>query len=257
MTNDVKDGHEEEIGRGEGAITRVCAPCRPLDYNVMRMAVPAICPDVMDAVTQRHFSAGERLSINDQESHQITIVATGAVREQVILNDGRRKIMGFLLSGDGLDDAREIAGLTFVAAKSGIYYELTETALQRCRRNGMSVEDWKNLQRDRRLAAYGKHILLLGRYTAVERVAAFLDDLILRIGRDCADGVDLLLPMGREDIADFLGLKSETVSRQLAQLKSSGILELLKPGHLMIKNRNRLSALIPVVETSKSDELHY
>ena len=168
MTNDVKDGHEEEIGRGEGAITRVCAPCRPLDYNVMRMAVPAICPDVMDAVTQRHFSAGERLSINDQESHQITIVATGAVREQVILNDGRRKIMGFLLSGDGLDDAREIAGLTFVAAKSGIYYELTETALQRCRRNGMSVEDWKNLQRDRRLAAYGKHILLLGRYTAVD-----------------------------------------------------------------------------------------
>ena len=55
--------------------------------------------------------------------------------------------------------------------------------------------------------------------------------------------------MGREDIADFLGLKSETGSRQLAKLKSSEILNLLKPGHLMIKNRNRLSALIPIVGT--------
>ena len=80
--------------------------------------------------------------------------------------------------------------------------------------------------------------------------------LILRIGRDCADGVDLLLPMGREDITDFLVLKSETVSHQLALLKSSEILVLLKPGHPMVKNRNRLSALIPIVETFNSDELH-
>lgn len=61
----------------------------------MRIDVPAICPDVIDAVMQRHFSAGAPLSIHDQETHQITIVATGAVREQAILKDGRRKIMGF------------------------------------------------------------------------------------------------------------------------------------------------------------------
>ena len=84
-----------------------------------------------------------------------------------------------------------------------------------------------------------------------------MDDLILRIGWDCADGVDLLLSMGREDIADFRGLKSVTVSRQLAKLKSSEILNLLKLGHLMIKNCNRLSALIPVVGTYESDGLHY
>ena len=79
----------------------------------------------------------------------------------------------------------------------------------------------------------------------------------MRIGWDCADGVDLLLPMGREDIAVFRGLKSETVSRQLAKLKSSEILNSLKSGHLMIKNRNRFSALIPVVGIYDSDGLHY
>ena len=119
----------------------------------MRIDVPAICPDVMDAVTQRHFSAGEWPSIHYQETHQITIVATGAVSEQVILKDGRRKIMGFLFSGDGLDDAPEISSLSVVAAKLGVYYELADMILQRCLRNGVNVEDWKNLQRERRLAA--------------------------------------------------------------------------------------------------------
>jgi len=46
MTNPVKDGQEEEIGRGEGAITGVCAPCRPFGYKVLRMGVPAICSDM-------------------------------------------------------------------------------------------------------------------------------------------------------------------------------------------------------------------
>ena len=247
MRKAVKDAHLEARIRGKGKMTGSCSPCHPLDHDVLRMGVPAICPEVMNAATQRQFSAGERLPIHDRKTLQVTILAAGAVREEVMLRDGRRKIMGFLFAGDGLDEAPEISGLSFKAAKSGIYYELTETALQHCRREGASVEDWKRIQRERRLSAYAKHILLLGRYTAVERVAAFLDDMILRIGRDRADGVDLLLPMGREDIADYLGLKAETVSRQLGQLKSSGVLELMKPGHLLIKDRDRLSALIPDV----------
>ncbi len=247
MRKAVKDGHVEAKGWSKGEMAGFCSSCRLLDHDVLRMGVPAICPEVMDAVTQRQFSAGERLPIHDRKILQVTILATGAVREEVVLHDGRRKIMRFLFAGDGLDEAPEISGLSFRAAKSGIYYELTEIALQRCRRDEASVEDWKRMQCERRLSAYSKQILLLGRYTAAERIAAFLDDLILRIGRDSADGVDLLLPMGREDIADYLGLKAETVSRQLGRLKHSGVLELMKPGHLLIKDRDRLSALIPSV----------
>ena len=72
---------------------------------------------------------------------------------------------GVVFSGDGLDDTIEVSGLAFVAAKSGIYYELTETALQH------------------RLSGLRQNILFLRRYTAAERVDAFLDDLNLRIGR--------------------------------------------------------------------------
>ena len=63
---------------------------------------------------------------------------------------GGAKLWDFF-SGDGLDDAPEISSLSVVAAKLGVYYVLTDTALQRCRRNGVNVEDWKNLQRERRL----------------------------------------------------------------------------------------------------------
>jgi hypothetical protein len=99
--------------------------------------------------------------------------------------------------------------------------------------------------------------MLLGRYTVVERIAAFLDDLILRVDLDCADGVNLLLPKGHADIAKLLGLKSKMVSPQLGQLKSLDVLGVWRPGHLMIKDHNRLLALIPFVETDKSDGLHY
>lgn len=231
-----------------GEKARFCTPCFPLDPDTLGVGVLAICPEVVEGVTPRQFSAGERLAIRSQNTPKVTILVTGAVREEVMIHDGRRKIMGFMFAGDGLEEVPEISGLSFMAAKSGVYYELTETALRHCRRDKASVEDWKRMQRERRLSAYGKHILLLGRYTAGERVAAFLDELVLRIGRDCADGVDLLLPMGREDIADYLGLKAETVSRQLGRLKASGVLELIKPGHLLIKDRDRLLELVPSVK---------
>ena len=83
---------------------------------------------------------------------------------------------GVVFSGDGLDDTIEVSGLAFVAAKSGIYYELTETALQH------------------RLSGLRQNILFLRRYTAAERVDAFLDDLNLRIGRTW-DVRILLIPL--------------------------------------------------------------
>jgi hypothetical protein len=81
----------------------------------------------MNAVTQRDCSVGQRLPIHDQKTHQITILATGAVRKEVILYDGRHKVMGFLFSSVGLDDAPQVLSLSFVAAKLGIYHELTDT----------------------------------------------------------------------------------------------------------------------------------
>jgi CRP/FNR family nitrogen fixation transcriptional regulator len=89
------------------------------------------------------------------------------------------------------------------------------------------------------------HLLLLGRNTALERVAAFLVEMDKRL---TAAGI-MVLPMSRRDIADYLGLTIETVSRVLSHLHGAGVLELLGKNHreIVIRDRQQLTSFdLPV-----------
>jgi CRP/FNR family nitrogen fixation transcriptional regulator len=85
------------------------------------------------------------------------------------------------------------------------------------------------------------HMLLLGRKTALERVAAFLFEMDRRLTR----AGFLALPMSRRDIADYLGLTLETVSRALHQFHDKGILEFLgsTQRQIVVLDRDRLAEL--------------
>ena len=95
-------------------------------------------------------------------------------------------------------------------------------------------------------------VFLLGCYTATEQVAALLHGLVIELkARDETCPV-ILLPMRCDEIADFLGLKTETISRQLMSLRKLGILTVPKPGEIFIRDMDCLEALIPaVVENEK------
>jgi CRP/FNR family nitrogen fixation transcriptional regulator len=82
-------------------------------------------------------------------------------------------------------------------------------------------------------------MLLLGRKTAMERVATFL----LEMDRRLAKAGMMALPMCRRDIGDYLGLTLETVSRALSQLNDEGILMFSNARHIALRNRQRLSAM--------------
>jgi CRP/FNR family nitrogen fixation transcriptional regulator len=90
----------------------------------------------------------------------------------------------------------------------------------------------------RELERAQEHVLLLGRKTACEKVASFLSDLSHR-----RPGEELDLPMSRQDMADYLGLTIETVSRMLSQLQSNSILEFAGCRHVRIKNPAALARL--------------
>jgi CRP-like cAMP-binding protein len=85
------------------------------------------------------------------------------------------------------------------------------------------------------------HLVMLGRQTAMERVAAFLLLLLERSARERRGAIEL--PMSRLDIADYLGLTLETVSRTLADLKHAHVIDLEGPHLAVVKNVEALRSL--------------
>src|SRR2546430_17531863 len=151
-------------------------------------------------------------------------VKTGAARSYKLLSDGRRQIGAFHLVGDifGLENSSEhrftaeAIGDTTVRLIKRRSIELVAECDAMGARNLLSMTT-NNLQHAE------DHMLLLGRKTSLERVAAFLIEMDRRL---TAAGV-LALPMCRRDIADYLGLTLETVSRALSRLHELGGLGLI------------------------------
>ena len=155
-------------------------------------------------------------------------VTGGAVKIYKLLPDGRRQITGFLLPGDFL-------GLTHKDAYAYSAEALVTTKLCRFPRwklEGLLDEMPKLEQRllgmaSHELAAAQDQMMLLGRKSACERVVSFLlmmSNAAIRRGKP---GDPVGLPMNRNDIADYLGLTIETVSRSFTQLRKQKLIELL------------------------------
>lgn len=170
-------------------------------------------------------------------------VTEGVVRLYKSLPDGRRQIMGFALPGDFL-------GLALMD-RYGVTAEAV-TRVQACRFVRASflsyVDDKPHLLR--RLHEFAGHelslaqdqMLLLGRKTAEEKVAAFLINLQSRYGRIGPTSVTVPLPMSRQDIADYLGLTIETVSRTLTKLAREKTV-LIVPDGVRLLSAERLDHL--------------
>jgi CRP/FNR family nitrogen fixation transcriptional regulator len=148
-------------------------------------------------------------------------VVDGAVRSYKLLSDGRRQIGSFHLTGD-------IFGLENGVAHRFTAEAIVDTTVRLAKRASLAnvAEQDATVARDllnmtaSNLQHAEDHMLLLGRKTALERVAAFLLEMDRRL---TAAGV-MALPMCRRDIADYLGLTLETVSRALSTLHDKGVL---------------------------------
>jgi CRP/FNR family transcriptional regulator, nitrogen fixation regulation protein len=151
-------------------------------------------------------------------------VKAGAVRSYKLLSDGRRQIGAFHLPGDifGLENG-DMHRFTAEAVVDTTLRIIKRRSLERVAEDDAVVARNLLSMTTSNLKHAENHILLLGRKTATERVAAFLVEMNDRI---TSDGT-MTLPMCRRDIADYLGLTLETVSRSLTELRAAGMLEFL------------------------------
>lgn len=183
------------------------------------------------------FHANTEIVSEGSRADRIYKVITGGLRTVRFMEDGRRQIGSFYLAG-------EIFGLGARETHAFAAETIGSTSLVSVRRDQLdaapaSMADslWQMMMLE--LERAQDHFVTLGRRTAVERVASFLLDMSARTGdRDVID-----LPMCRQDIADFLGLTIETVSRTMTLLERNGLLRLRSARQIVLTDRPALLRL--------------
>ena len=214
------------------------APRAPTVPTIDQFSVIATCAGVI--ATEFSYRKDEEIYGEGEPSEYVYQVVRGAVRTYKLLNDGRRQIGAFHLPGDvfGLD-----AGSTHRLTAEAI----AETTVRLVKRRSLETAAGSNVQVAHNLWTMTAgdlrhaedHMLLLGRKTAMEKVATFL----LEMDRRLAKAGMMALPMCRRDIGDYLGLTLETVSRALSQLHAQGILGFSGARQIVLRNRQRLHNL--------------
>jgi CRP/FNR family transcriptional regulator, nitrogen fixation regulation protein len=167
-------------------------------------------------------------------------VISGSVRTYKILSDGRRQVGGFYLPGDvfglQLGDEHAFSAEAITDAKVLVIKRSAITAL--AGRDPAIARELYALTGSE-LKRVQERILLLVK-SAQERVASFLIEMAERGGEA---GNVIELPMSRQDIADYLGLTIETVSRTLTSLESAAAIEVPSSRRIVLRNRPALNRL--------------
>jgi CRP/FNR family transcriptional regulator, nitrogen fixation regulation protein len=166
-------------------------------------------------------------------------VISGSVRTYKVLNDGRRQIGAFYLPGDlfGLEIGNEhtFSAEAITDCKVLVIKRSALVALA-AHDGGVAHKLWTMTAGELQRAQ--SHIMLLIK-TAQERVAGFL----LEMSSRASLSNEVELPMSRQDIADYLGLTIETVSRTLTQLENAATIAVPSSRRIVLRNRGALSRL--------------
>jgi CRP/FNR family transcriptional regulator, nitrogen fixation regulation protein len=166
-------------------------------------------------------------------------VISGSVRTYKVLNDGRRQIGAFYLPGDlfGLEIGNEHAfSAEAIADCKVLVIKRSALVALASHDNDVAHKLWTMTAGELQRAQ--SHIMLLIK-TAQERVAGFLLEMSAR----GSAGNEVELPMSRQDIADYLGLTIETVSRTLTQLENAATIAVPSSRRIVLRNRGALSRL--------------
>mgnify|MGYP001204038512 CR=1 FL=1 len=192
----------------------------------------------------RHFQPHELVFSQGQPQSHVYEVQAGVVCTYRLLSDGRRQVSGFYFPGDLIGTG--VPGTYFHSAETISQARLRQIPIAavgeliRTRPDiGLKLLELASVE----LEGLSDHLMSLGRRNAMERIASFLMGLSKRNGRHGEDPAKLTLPMTRSDIADFLGLTIETVSRTFTQLRRQQIIALPHPQSVRLLDIGRLADL--------------
>ncbi len=229
------------LPRAAGAIMPMCAACEIREFTFCSALRDEELGHLQAIVRQVRMTPQQMLFQEGDDAGNVYNILAGILKLYKLLPDGRRQITGFVHQGDYLG-----------IAASGVYSysaeAITEVALCRFPRRQLYLlfDRFPKLEgrllgiATDELTAAQDQMLLLGRKTAAEKLASFLLGLARRMNG--VDGADkpVPVPMTRGDVADYLGLTVETVSRTLSRLKKAGLIAISEAHSITIVKPDEL-----------------
>lgn len=217
-----------QTGRPRATLVHPCDQCEARDYSACAPLNAEEQKRLVAIMTSIDVPAHKPIFEETAPAEHVFNVTAGSVKIYKLLPDGRRQITGFLFPGDFL-------GLTHNDSYAYSAEALAPTKLCRFPRRKLEtlLQEMPKLEQrllgiaSHELAAAQDQMMLLGRKSARERVVSLLLMLSNAAAKRGQPANPVALPMNRGDIADYLGLTMETVSRVLTQLKTRGLIQLL------------------------------
>jgi CRP/FNR family nitrogen fixation transcriptional regulator len=211
----------------------------PLERTVAPFGMTSV-GDAIASIKQHTSKKSARVFGENEPAEYIYQVRAGAVRSHKLLSDGRRQIGAFHLVGDifGLENGDQHRYTAEAIVDTTVRLMRRSSLEQRAKDNPAIVADLLKMTTTN-LQHAEDHMLLLGRKCALEKTAAFLVEMDKRMTATAS----VTLPMGRRDVADYLGLTLESVSRALTKLRVAGVLKFVgtTQREIVIVDRQRLA----------------
>ena len=221
-----------------------CSECNIRPYSFCRCLQEENLKEFSNISSDKKFQDKANIFLQLDDAKNIYNITEGNVKIYQLIDDGRIQIIGFLYPGD-----------FFGSYKNGKYNYCAEAIgdVRVCVFEQKKLDEYinKNMVLAKELLNQTSHELtlaqdrmgVLGKLDATERLAKFLMNISEQRKRIGWQNNPISLPMIRQDIADYLGLTIETVSREVSKLKTSNIVKVLSSKQIYINDFNKLSNL--------------
>ncbi len=239
MNADRKDIHNSEV-------PVLCRSCEARHRGMCGVLDPEQLVQLAKATHKARHQPGAELVGESTEVQSYANVMRGVVKLSKVLEDGRQQVVGLQFAPDFL--GRLFSEENLVTAEAASTVDLCvvpRSTLEQMLERNPALERKLMQQTLRELDEARNWMVTLGRKTAQEKVSSLIHLIATQSdpARDNLNSASFELPLSRSDIADFLGLTIETVSRQFTKLKQSGVIVMTSSRQVMVPDLNRLAAL--------------
>ncbi|PPJ46518.1 Crp/Fnr family transcriptional regulator [Rhizobium sp. KAs_5_22] len=233
------DAHKKHTGECEAPA--VCKACEARHGGICATLSSSQLVELNKHSTRRKVDPGNEVIGQGEHVGSYSNILNGVVKLSKMMADGRQQIVGLQFAPDFL--GRPFYSESSITAEAATETEICSfprPIIDRMVGEAPDLERKLHSQSLKELDEARDWMLTLGRKTAQEKVASFLYLIATHIDPDKGSATTFDLPLSRADIADFLGLTIETVSRQMTKLRKDNIIVIENNRHVIVPDPRRL-----------------